>query len=141
MIAEIIAKLDAEKAALGLKLVSGAADFQRAAQSNPTATPAVYVLPMDETPGPAPFSGDDIQHIRVSVGVVLVVRNVADAKGQAVHDDLQPLRDAIKASLLGWAPVEGYATMSRGRSALMAFKDGHIWWQDAYASSFYERKP
>lgn len=141
MIDEIIARLEADKAALGLKLVAGAAAFARAAEANPTATPAAYVIPLDESPGAPPFSGDDIQKIDVMVGVVLALSNVADAKGAAAHTDLQTLRDAVKASLLGWAPATGYATLSRGRSTMMAFRDGHLWWQDIYLSSFYERNP
>lgn len=141
MIAEIISRLNTNKGALGLNLVAGAAEFQKAAESNPTATPAAYVLPMDETPSANQFSGDDIQLIRTSAAVVLVVRNVADARGAAVQADLATLRDAVKTSLLGWAPVAGYDTLSRGRSTLMAFRDSHMWWQDTYLSSFYERKP
>lgn len=141
MIAETIVKLEADKATIGLKLVAGAAQFQLAADSNPTATPAAYVLPMAESPGDRQFSGDDIQKFDVSVAVVLVLKTVADPKGGAVLDDLKTLRDAVKTSLLGWVPLTGYTSLSRGRANLLAFKDGHLWWQDTYHSSFYERKP
>jgi len=141
VIAEIIARLDADKPALGLKLVAGAAAFARAADANPTATPAVFVIPLDESPGAPPFSGDDIQKIDVAVGVVLVLSSVADPRGAAAQTDLQTLRDNVKASLLGWEPLTGFATLSRGRSTLLAFRDAHMWWQDIYLSSFYERKP
>lgn len=141
MIAEIIAKLETDKTTLGLKLVAGAAQFQLAADTNPTATPAAYVLPMAETPGDRQFSGNDIQKFDVSAAVVLVLKNVADPKGGAVLDDLQALRDKVKTALLGWVPLVGYASLSRGRANLLAFRDGHLWWQDTYHSSFYERKP
>lgn len=141
MIAEIIARLEADKEALGLKLVAGAVAFARAANANPTATPAVFVIPLDESPGAPPFSGDDIQKIDVAVGVVLVLSSVADTRGAAAQVDLQTLRGAVKTSLLGWEPLTGFATLSRGRSTLLAFRDAHMWWQDIYLSSFYERKP
>lgn len=139
MIAETAARLVAEVPALAL--VGGAAEFQRAAETNPTAVPAAYVLPQDESPGARPFSGDDVQKIDVSMAIVLVIRNVADTKGGAALDALKPLRDAVKVALLGWVPIEGYASLSRGPSSLLAFRDGHLWWQDTYRSSFYERKP
>lgn len=141
MITETIARLEANKATIGLKLVAGAAQFQAAADTNPTATPAAYVLPLGETPGARQFSGDDIQKFETACAVVLALRNVADPNGGAVQGDLQALRDGIKTALLGWVPAEGFASLSRGRGGLMAFKDGHLWWQDVYTSSFYERKP
>lgn len=138
MIAEIRQRL-ADVGAL--KLIGGAAEFQTAADGNPKAVPAAYVLPMDETPGDRPFSGDDIQQIDIAVAVVLVLKNVAEPKGGAAVDDLQALRDEVKIALLGWVPITGYASLSRGRSNLLAFRDGYLWWQDTYVSSFYERKP
>lgn len=142
MIAEVIGKLDDTRGETGLHLVEGAAQFQAIVESqkNPTATPAAFVLPMRELPGDRPFSGSDIQKFDIAVAVVLVVRNVADVKGAAALDALQALRDAVKLALLGWVPLTGYASLARGQGNLLAFKDGHLWWQDTYTSSFYERK-
>lgn len=141
MIAEIIVRLDADKEALGLKLVAGAAALAQAIETRPAATPAVYVTPLAENPGPAQFSGDDIQRIDAAIGVVFALKNVADPRGEAAQADLQALRDAVKASLLGWVPLEHHAPLSRGPSALQDFREGTVWWQDIYLSSFYERKP
>jgi hypothetical protein len=138
---EILARLEADKVNLGLKLVGDSAAFARAAEANPTATPAAYVIELEEIPGAPPFSGDDIQKIDVAVGVVLVLSSVADTLGGAARIALKPLRIAVKTSLLGWAPLTGYAPLSRGRSHLLAFRDARMWWQDIYLSSFYERKP
>lgn len=141
MIAETVARLIAEVP--DLAMVSGAAEFQRVAESsaNPKAVPAAFVLPQDELPGARRFSGDDIQKVSVSMAIVLVIRNVTDTKGGAALDALKPLRDAVKLALLGWVPVDGYTSLSRGQASLLAFRDGHLWWQDTYYSSFFERKP
>jgi hypothetical protein len=141
MIAEIVAKLEAEKAALGLKWVAGAAGFQQAAEYNPTAVPAAFVVLLDEAPGERQFSGNDIQKIDVQAGVIFAVSNASDPKGAAAQTDLKAIRDNVKESLLGWVPVTDYRPLERGRSTLMGFKDGYMWWQDIYLSSFYERKP
>lgn len=143
MIAETIARLEANKTAAGLKLVDGAAQFQALVEErkNPASHPAAFVLPMGERPGSSQFSGNDLQLVQVSVAIVLVIRNVADATGKKALDDLQTVRNGVKLQLLGWVPLEGYDTVWRGRGDLLAFKDGHLWWQDVYHSSFYERKP
>ena len=139
MIAETIAYLEANKAALGLLLVAGAADFQRAVESNPAATPAAYVFTLDENAGANQVAPDVHQRGAATVGIVLVGRNVADPKGAATQQDLTTLRAAVKAKLLGWPPTSAHDPLERGRSHLLAFRDGHMWWQDAYTTAFYDR--
>lgn len=138
MIAAIIGHLVAAQGSLGLKLVGGAAEFQRAAERNPTAVPAAYVFVTAEDPAPAPASGPLIQRVAVVVGVALVVRNVADATGAAASLDMDTLRGAVKAHLFGWQPNAECDPLERGPSNLLAFKDGHLWWQDSYITAYYD---
>jgi len=137
MIAAIAQRLDDNVAAL--KLVGGAVEFQNAAETNPTATPAAYVIPLEENPGPGAAVSIVIQRIAASVGVILVVRNVSDPKGAAAQGDMESLRAAVKAQLLGWQPTDAYDPLERGRSGLLAFRDGHMWWQDVYTTAYYDR--
>jgi hypothetical protein len=122
-----------------LKLVAGAAGFQAAAESNPKATPAVFVIPLEENPGPSEMADVVIQRVRIKIGVIFVIRNLSDPKGAAAKEDLDALRNLVKAELLGWQPDAAYGPCERGPGALLAFRDGHMWWQDIYQSSFYER--
>lgn len=139
MISETIAYLEANKVALGLLLVGGAAEFQAAVAANPSATPAVYVIELDEFAGKNQVAPDVHQRVVAIFGVVHVVRNVSDAKGEAARRDMESLRGATKAKLLGWPPAAGYDALERGRSHLLTFRDGHMWWQDAYTTAFYDR--
>ena len=139
MIAEILERLGNNAAQLGLKLVGAAAEFQVAAESKPAATPAVYVIPLDEAPQPNSMDNIVIQRVVSSVGIVLVVRNVSDAKGQAAGSDMTELRKAVKALLLGWQPLAGHDPLERGPGQLLAFRDGHMWWQDIYNTAYYDR--
>lgn len=127
------------KTPLGLALVSGAASFQKAVESNPAAVPAAYVFTLDEAAGVNPVAPDVHQRVAINVGVVLVVRNVADTKGAASSQDMDTLRNAVKAVLMGWVPAAGYDALERSRSHLLAFRDGHMWWQDGYTTAFYDR--
>jgi len=121
-----------------LKLVDGAPAFQAAAETNPRVTPCAFVLAQKETPSP---SGTDvlIQRVAAEVGIVLVVRNLTDAKGVAATEDMESLRNAVKAQLFGWVPVEGCDPFERGPGGLLLFRDGHMWWQDIYSTSYFDR--
>ena len=139
MIAAIVAYLETNKAALGLKLIGGAAEFQAAAEANPAAVPAAFVITLDESAGPSLVVPVVEQRVAVNVGIVLVVRNVSDATGAASQVDMEALRAKVKAKLLGWSPADGCDALERSRSHLLAFKQGHMWWQDAYTTAFLDR--
>ncbi len=136
--------IDALKARIKLmvpeiKLVGEAADFQHAAENNPTVTPACFVIPMDETPSPNQLGDIVIQRVRATVGIVLVVRNLTDAKGVASRIDLDALRKKVKDQVYGWQAKETLDPFERGASHLLAFRDGHMWWQDQYITMYYDR--
>ncbi|WP_136414824.1 hypothetical protein [Herbaspirillum sp. ST 5-3] len=137
MINEVIQRL--KDTVPALKLVEGAAGFQAAVESNPKVTPCVFVIPLEETPGQSVDAPVVIQNVRTKIGVVFVVRNLTDAKGLAAKVDLDALRNATKAQLLGWQPQAGYDPLERGPGGLLAFRDGHMWWQDIYQSSYVDR--
>ncbi|MYM80538.1 hypothetical protein GTP44_01005 [Duganella sp. FT50W] len=122
-----------------IKQVGGAADFQSAVESNPTVTPACYVFSLGEAPAPSQFAGRLIQRVRASVGIVLVVKNLTDAKGVAALEDTDALRNKVKQVVYGWRPADGNDPLERGDSNLLAFRDGHVWWQDIYLTSYIDR--
>lgn len=119
-----------------LKKVSGAADFATAAASRPLAIPAAYVLPLDEQSRPSEVDGFVLQEVRAAFGVALAVANVADAKGEAAVVSLDPLRQSVRATLLGWEPAAGCLPFEFGGGSLLGFRDGVLWWQDIYVTQF-----
>ena len=122
-----------------LKFIGEAADFQAAAENNPTITPAAYVIEMGETPEPNKLGDIIIQKVSTSVGIVLVVKNLTDAKGVAAGADMRILKREVKDKLYGFVPGEGCAPFERGNGHLLAFQKGHMWWQDLYLTSYYDR--
>lgn len=137
MIAEIIQKLVAGN--IGLKLIAGAAEFQAAVENAPTATPAAYVMEADETGGPNLIGNTVIQQIASNVVIVLVTHNVADPKGAAAALDMITLRRAVRTLLLGWSPTAACDPLEFAKGALANFKNGHLWWQDIYRTSYLEK--
>jgi hypothetical protein len=123
-----------------LKLVDGAAGFQSAAESNPKVTPACFVFLQGEAPMPNMLSDMFVQQkVPCTVGVILVARNLTDAKGIAAGSDMEALRKLVKDQLFGWRPDAAYDPFERGSSNLLVFKDGHMWWQDLYLTSYLDR--
>ncbi|MDQ2822963.1 MAG: hypothetical protein M3Y65_21720 [Pseudomonadota bacterium] len=123
-----------------IKFLGEMADFQRAVESNPVAVPALFVIEGDESASPSQFSDVVVsQRVRATVGLVLVVRNLSDANGEAAKSELRQLRQLVKAQVFGWQATAEFDPFERGQSHLLAFRDGHVWWQDQYLTSFYDR--
>ena len=137
MITEIITRIKAVVPAL--KLVGEAADFQAAAESNPKVTPACFVIQLEETPEPNALGNLLQQRVHVAVGIVIVIRNLADPKGAAARVSLETVRSQLKDQLFGWVATPELDPFERGASNLLAFRDGHVWWQDIYLTSYYDR--
>ena len=138
MIAALIARIAATVPEL--KYVGTAADVLRVGENNPTVTPCCYVMPMDESPGENMLSDMAVQQRVVSrVGVILVVRNMADNKGAAAGADMLELRQLVKRQVYGWQASAEFDPFARGSSHLLKLQDGHMWWHDIYTTAYYDR--
>lgn len=122
-----------------LRLVGGSIEFEAAVASQPAVMPAAFVIPLGEDPKPSQGANFIRQQIRISLGVVLAVRNVADTKGEAAQVDLDTtLRPAVQAALLGWSPADA-EPLERGAGRLLGFKNSVLYWQDVYHTNIYAR--
>lgn len=137
MIAAIIERI--RQGVPDLKLVGGSVQFTAAAERQPTAVPACFVLTHSELPGPPAAANLLIQRVRIDIGIVLVVRNVSDTTGQAAALDTEQLRQKVKDQLYGWMPAGAQEPLSRGPGQLLAFREGHVWWQDIYSTSYIDK--
>jgi hypothetical protein len=122
-----------------IKFVGEAADFQSAAESNPKVTPACFVIALEEMPAPNQMGDILIQKVQATVGIVLVVRNLSDSKGAAARSSMDAIRKLVKDQVYGWQATSALDPFERGSSHLLAFRDGHVWWQDIYLTSYYDR--
>jgi hypothetical protein len=135
VIAAIIARLIAQVPAL--KMVGSAAAFQQASETNPRATPAAYVFTVDESADENSLGDPMIQKIEVTLAIVLVVRQVGDTLGAGAGADMDSLRVDVLAALLGYRPSTGHDPLARRQSALLAFRDGHMWWQETWSTRYF----
>jgi hypothetical protein len=134
MIDAIGARLLAEVPAL--KAVGAAAAFQQASETNPRSTPAAFVFIVEESADENSVDAPFIQEIDVTLAVVLVVRHVGDTLGAAAGVDMDSLRAAVLAALMGYVPLAGYDPLARRKSSLLAFRDGHMWWQETWSTRY-----
>lgn len=124
-----------------LKLVGGGPEFQQVGDkgANPTVTPAAYVFLLAENPLPNQWADIVQQQVQAAVSIVLVVRNVADSTGEKAMADLDGLRKQVKDQVFGWPASTEHDPFTRGRGELLTFRDGHVWWQDIYLTSYLDR--
>lgn len=117
--------------------IFGAARFAQVLASNqlPQVCPAAFVLPLGLRGGAATaVTGLFRQSLDRLVGVVLVVRNVADATGAAAYAELEPLVEAVISAVAGWSPdADALGTFVLTRGELVSVAAGTITYQLDFA--------
>ncbi len=125
----------------GLADVGGASEFV-AAREALKRSPAAFVLPAKDTAGPNLFATEEIdQRVTGRFGVMLAVKNLRDAKGEAALNDLTPLRQAVWAKVLGWIPAAGFSPCVFGGGRLFDFdlENQVLWWVDEFDTDYHVR--
>lgn len=79
------------------------------------------------------------QSVDDTFGVLLVVRNVGDAHGQAAYAEMDALRPRLIATLLGWSFDEAYAPIEYVGYQLIAYKDGLLMMSEHFKTQHYVR--
>lgn len=131
MIAAIIARL---KTVPGLRLVEGLAEWS-VLEEPPLLTPAAYVLPgTTDAARNGLAAGGFRQQLRETAQVVLLARNLRDPHGAAAAQDLAAIRDAARASLLGWVPILGWQPLELVSGSLVGMEADAVVWRDLVAS-------
>lgn len=129
MIAPLIARL---KTLPELRMVEGLAEWS-VLDEPPLLTPAAYVLPgTTEAARNGVASGGFRQQLREAAQLVLLVRNLRDPQGAAATQDLVAIRDAVRASVLGWSPP-GCTPIELVSGSLTGMEADVVVWRDLVA--------
>lgn len=122
-----------------LKLVGGAAQFERAAQAL-AALPAAFVIVAKETARPNEHMAQIVQQqVAATFAVLIATRNLADGEGAAALETLEPVRESIRAALLAWPPFADADGCEYQMGELQLFANGTLWWADYYTTSYLVR--
>lgn len=103
----------------------------------PTAYPAVYVLPLQDSADANPFLGAHSQIVtaRFALEIMLKHGSQADSGGPA-HEALETLRDDLRAALKGWQPAAEFEPIAYLGGRLIGFEAGMAIWRDEYSTRY-----
>ncbi len=120
------------------RVVAGSADYSIAMKQG-VALPAAYVYPLTEQRIGGQWANDPMERFEATVAVVIVAKNLRDARGAQALADLQALRNAVRDAFSQWRPDGFNEPPKFMRGALEAFDDQTLWWEDQYATIYYTR--
>jgi hypothetical protein len=136
----VITRLQSLKDDKTLAVINGAADLASAKIDASNAYPSAWVIPLAESGGPNMSATQFVmQRVGMRFGVLFAIRNRRDARSQANLNDLNPIRKAVMANLIGWLPPGADDLVSFSGGKLLRIQDGILWWQDEFLTAFYLR--
>lgn len=115
--------------------ISGAASYAAAAADGLKGDQAAWVIPVADAPGANALENGIEQRVAVRFGVVVALRNVSDARGDAAIDDLEALRIDVRTQLLGWIPPDAFEVITRGQGRMLALDNMELWWLDEFLTA------
>ncbi len=119
--------------------VSGAAAMAAAMQSG-RFDHSAYVFISSINAGENQLANAVMQTVPIEVTVAYWVRNVSDSTGEAAMDDVEDLREAVVAALLGWKPEGQKAPLFYRRGEVISFSFGTVLWADRFVINTYLRR-
>lgn len=79
--------------------------------------------------------------VTVTLRLLILARDVTDQRGQAAMVQIDGLRTAMHAAVLGLIPDTNYAPMEYAGGSLAYAQAGTVAWIDDYITTYYLRKP
>lgn len=140
IVAEIIARLQGA-ASPPLAIVEGAAELNALGGGTPLSLPAAYIYVAEEASAENERVTGVLQRTEMDVSVVLVTGSVADSHGAAAASDLEPLKSAVRAALLGWQPPSAEDVITHVGGRIVRFGDNAVWWEMTLTTAIYLEAP
>jgi hypothetical protein len=125
-----------------IKKVGNAADLDAVMRGGIPTLPAAYVLPLGESgEEPDMMENTYMQHVAAQFGVVIAVRDLTDAQGDAALEALRPISKEVDDALVNWSPDgDELDPIGYAGGQLIGFRDQVIFWQKDFVTGFYIRK-
>lgn len=143
-----VSELQAELLAIDppvFRIVGGAADFASIADA-PHATPAAYVFVEEEVSAEnETMTGPVLQRMESDIAVVIITRNLSDAKGGAAAADIETLKTTVRNKLIGFVPTatQDGTPVTHIAGALLKARGGFVWHRELFGVVSYltENRP
>jgi len=114
--------------------VAGSADLA-AIMSNRFTAPACYLFRQKNHAGENESVSSVIQEVNQTISIIVITKNVRDAKGADSSDENEALCEQIQSLLLNWKPSVDYKPIIYGGGSLITFRDGFFVWQESYKTN------
>ncbi len=103
--------------------------------------PSAFILPVTEQAAAnADHIGPVWQPVESTFGVLIALRDLAAPQGVAKSDLVEQLRNSVRDALLGYAISDMYSPIIYANGDLVDIRQGAVWWQDNYKTTFYVRQ-
>jgi hypothetical protein len=126
-----------------LRLVGKSADMPSAQGQSRGAvqSPSAYVLPIGDNATPNRFAtGAHIQEVAETFGILIVVRDLSDAKGGAAASSFSAVKGAVRDALISWTPNNADMPIDLVDGRMVDVINGEVWWLERYRSTSQLRK-
>lgn len=99
--------------------VAGAAEYEALRDSTNLDMPSSFVVPLDDNAEKNQSLTGYRQTVQDSFGVIVILSNALDERGQSAYDQLDTIRSELWAALLGWKPNDDYCRVEYLGAALL----------------------
>lgn len=105
----------------------------------PPAVPAAYVYIKEEAAAENTRINDVMQRTEVDVCVLIITRNLSDARGGAAATDIEVLKNAVRPACVGWQPASAIDAVENVGGQLISAIGGTVRWEHTFSAAFYSR--
>lgn len=137
-LAEVIERLRSEVPSI--RFLGTAADLRTALEQQPAQVPAVFVVITEHASPSKGFSGQLDQTVDVSLSLVQMTRNYAQATaGAPARSDMDALSQDNRTALIGWSPSSAYRRLQLRAARDESFKGALLVHQEVFFTSYQIR--
>lgn len=97
--------------------------------------PALYIYMGEEGGAPNSRLNGVLQDVECDVICLIVTSQLADRTGGAASGEIETLKAAVRASLIGYQPADQSRPMTLGGGVLIRAR-GQVWWEYTFTTSY-----
>ncbi|NOG69810.1 hypothetical protein [Roseicella sp. DB1501] len=122
-----------------LKVVGGAADYERASRDTFGQVPAAYVIPRADDASPNEDQTQLQQRVLESFGVILVLDNTPDRRGQTSTTSVESMKYEVHGALLNWRmdPTRTARGLWYDGGHMVDLDGARLFWEMVYTSEIF----
>lgn len=134
-ITTIITALKARTVSTFAERIAGAAEFKRLPETANLVMPAAYVVPLDDDAGEQQSENGYSQIVRDGFGVIVVMSNAPDERGQGSIVSVSAIRAVLWSALLAWKPDASHGPVQYEGGQLIDLDRARMYYQFEFSAA------